>query len=136
MGEIEFENWEVGCVCKSFPLCFHQCNIGALDKVQGGKYLIAVYGCKYPRPSGLRNKMDINLVKCVVFLMSFRGMACVGRSWFCNQGQLLVTDIFPKMTKNCMKIAKQAFWGQNTGEIRKRAKEYKPNFQVVGDTSL
>ena len=23
LGEIEFENWRVGCVCKSFPFFFH-----------------------------------------------------------------------------------------------------------------
>ena len=50
VDEIEFENWGVGCVCKSFPLCFHWCNVDALDKVLGEKSLVVLYGCKYARP--------------------------------------------------------------------------------------
>ena len=61
--EFEFENWVVGCVCKSFPLCFHYCNFGALDKVQVEKSLIVLYGCKYARYWGLKNRMSVHLVK-------------------------------------------------------------------------
>ena len=71
VDEIEFENLGVGCVCKSFPLCFHWCNVGALDKVLEGKTLIVLFGCKYARPRGLNIRMSIHLVKFVIFLVYF-----------------------------------------------------------------
>ena len=61
VGEIEFENWGVGCVCKWYPLCLCvyplcSCPLSfevilcayfvALDKMQGGKSLIVLLGCK------------------------------------------------------------------------------------------
>ena len=78
---------------------------------------------------------NVHLAKCVVFLRWFRGMACVGGSWFSNYGQLLGTDIFPRMTKNCVKISKQAFGGKILGEQAKQRGD-KPTFQLVGDTPL
>ena len=84
VGEIEFENWGVGCVCKSFPLCFHLRNFGVLYKIQDGKLLIVLYGCKFQGLRVKKKRLSIHLAKCVVFISWFRGMARVGRSWFSN----------------------------------------------------